>query len=115
MNKYRNRLDVIADMLSVVNDNDEAKKTKIMYRANMSWNLLNRYLNDLLETGLVNSKNSNSYVLTGKGKLFLQKYREYHKRHKKVEEQAKVIESEKMILENMAFNSGARVREDDKK
>ncbi len=105
MNKYRNRLDVIADMLSVVNDNDEAKKTKIMYQANMSWNLLNRYLNDLLETGLVRSRNSNSYVLTVKGKLFLEKYREYHKRHKKVEEQSRIIESEKVILENMAFNS----------
>jgi predicted transcriptional regulator len=104
MGKYRNRLDVIADMLSVASHKEGAKKTKIMYLANLSWNLLTRYLDDVLKTGLMSFENSNCYVLTEKGKLFLEKYSEYSKRHRKVEKQSKIIDSEKMILENMVFN-----------
>jgi predicted transcriptional regulator len=50
MGKYRSKLQIVADMLSVVSGND-AKKTRIMYLANLSWDLLNRYLNDLMEAG----------------------------------------------------------------
>lgn len=103
--KYRHRLEVIADMLSVVNGNDGAGKTKIMYLANLSWNLLTRYLADLLKTDLIRFGSSDSYVLTAKGKLFLEKYSEYRKRHKKVEEQSKIVESEKMVLQNIFLNA----------
>ncbi|MGQ9461394.1 MAG: winged helix-turn-helix domain-containing protein, partial [Candidatus Bathyarchaeaceae archaeon] len=37
MGKYRGRLDIVADILSVVNNNDGARKTRIMYQANLSY------------------------------------------------------------------------------
>jgi len=56
----------------VVSDND-AKKTRIMYLANLSWDLLTRYLNDLMEAGLVNLWSSDRHVLTPKGKRFIKR------------------------------------------
>jgi len=46
MGKYRDRLQIIADMLSVVRGG--AKKTHIMYQANLSYTLLGRYLSEVL-------------------------------------------------------------------
>jgi len=40
MGKYRDRLQIIADILSVVRDG--AKKTHVMYQANLSFTLLKR-------------------------------------------------------------------------
>lgn len=39
---YRSRYEIIADMLNVVSG--RAKKTKIMYQANLSYKLLQKYL-----------------------------------------------------------------------
>jgi predicted transcriptional regulator len=103
MGKYRDRLQIVADMLSVVSGND-AKKTRIMYLANLSWDLLNRYLNDLMEAGLLSFGSSDCYVLTPKGKLFLYKFSEYSKRCEKVEEHLNDLGKEKRTLENMCFN-----------
>ena len=103
MGKYRDRLQIVADMLSVVSGND-AKKTRIMYLANLSWDLLNRYLNDLMEAGLLSFGSSDCYVLTPKGKLFLYKFSEYSKRCEKVEEHLNDLDKEKRTLENMCFN-----------
>lgn len=103
MGKYRDRLQIVADMLSVVSGND-AKKTRIMYLANLSWDLLNRYLNDLMEAGLLSFGSSDCYVLTPKGKLYLYKFSEYSKRCEKVEEHLNDLDKEKRTLENMCFN-----------
>ena len=48
MRSYRERLDIVADMLQVVNEAG-AKKTQIMYKANLSYNLLKKYLADIVE------------------------------------------------------------------
>jgi len=92
-------------MLSVVSDNDGAKKTRIMYIANLSWELLNRYLNDLIEAGLLSYGSSGCYVLTPKGKLFLYMFSEYSKRCEKVEEHLNDLDKERRNLENMCFNA----------
>jgi len=66
VSKYRDRLQIIADMLSIARNG--AKKTQIMYQANLSYRLLGRYLREVLNAGLVKFENGNSYVLTAKGK-----------------------------------------------
>ena len=104
MGKYRDRLQIVADMLSVVSGND-AKKTRIMYLANLSWDLLNRYLNDLVEAGLLSFGSSGCYVLTPRGKLFLYRFSEYSKRCEKVNEHLNDLDKEKRNLENMCFNA----------
>ena len=68
MGNYRDRLDIIADILNVVSR--EAKKTQIMYQANLSYKVLQRYLNEIVQAALVRFETgSQSYMLTFKGKV----------------------------------------------
>jgi predicted transcriptional regulator len=105
MGKYRGRLDIIADILSVVNDNNGARKTRIMYQANLSYKLLTQYLNDVVETGLVKFKTNEYYMLTQKGKEFLEKFGEYSNSLQKVEVQLNHVEDQRVILEKMCPNA----------
>ena len=50
MERRRSNIEVIADMLRL----GEAGKTEIMYSANMSYFQLQKYLNFLLQLGLIN-------------------------------------------------------------
>jgi len=99
MGKYRGRLQIIADILSVVRDG--AKKTHVMYQANLSYTLLSRYLNEVLESGLVSRDNEDRYRLTRRGKNFLDRFNEYSKRCEQVEQQLNNVNDEKTVLENL--------------
>ncbi len=103
MGKYRSRLDIIADMLFVVRGND-ANKTRIMYQANLSYKLLCRYLEDVMNAGLIRFEKGNSYALTSKGEEFLKRFEEYQKQCKQLEEQNSSIQGERAELEKMLFN-----------
>ena len=74
VNKHRSREDIIADILSIARK--EPKKTQIMYRANLSYALLCKYMSMLTEAELVNYR-KNVYVLTSKGAAYLERYAEY--------------------------------------
>jgi len=105
MGKYRSRLRIVADMLSVVSDNGDSRKTRIMYLANLSWDLLNRYLNDLMEAGLLSFNSSGCYELTSKGKMFLGRFDEYSRRCEMVEEHFNDLKKERKNLETMCPSS----------
>jgi len=102
MSKYRDRLRIIADVLSIAGG--RAKKTQIMYQANLSYRLLCRYLEEVLDAGLVSCENEDCYVLTAKGKEFLVQHEEYSKHCKTFEEQSDNIGRTKTHL--MALCSG---------
>lgn len=100
MVKYRNKLHIIADILSIARKG--AKKTEIMYRANLSYKLLCRYLAEVVDAGLVSFKGSaGCYRLTRKGRVFLKQFGEYSKRHKQVEEQINDVNNQRMVLKKM--------------
>ena len=100
---YRSRLEIIADVLGVVSSG--AKKTQIMYQANLSYRLLTRYLRDVLELGLVRTANETTYELTEKGYGFLQQFRGYYERRVKVEAELNDVEEKKLVLVNTFLNS----------
>ncbi len=106
MGKYRSRLEIIADILCVVNDNDGARKTRIMYQANLSYKLLTQYLNGVVEAGLVKLGAKHCYMLTQKGKDFLAKFGAYSKSCEKVEVQLNHVEDQRVMLEKMCPNAG---------
>ena len=57
MNKKRDRLEIIKDILRAINDKGQSvKPTHIMYRANLSHQMLNLYTNDLLKRKLIAEK-----------------------------------------------------------
>jgi predicted transcriptional regulator len=99
MSKYRNRLQIIADILSIVSV--RARKTRIMYQANLSYRLLCRYMGEVMEAGLVSSVNEECYVLTARGKIFLTRHEQYSKRCKSLAEHLNHVNNEKSILEKM--------------
>ena len=107
MGRHRSRLKILASILSVVSDNAGAKKTQIMYQAYLSYSLLTRYLNDVLNAGLLVCDDGNRYILTQKGERFLARFGEYHKSRDVVEENLNHVEGQKVMLEEMCPNSGA--------
>jgi predicted transcriptional regulator len=76
----RERLQVIHDILKVIQENDgKIKPTHILYRANLSHQMLDEYLTELKEKEFIvekEAKRSKTFSLTDKGFEFLQKYRE---------------------------------------
>ncbi len=71
--KRRSKFDIVIAILDVVSGG--ATKTKIVYKANLNFNLATKYLDLLLEKGLVRT-DSSRYEITGEGKTFLEKAKE---------------------------------------
>jgi predicted transcriptional regulator len=105
MGKHRSRLKILAKILSVVSNNNCAKKTQIMYQAYLSYKLLTRYLGDVVEAGLVVGGDDNCYVLTRKGEEFLARFVEYSRSTEDIKEQVNQIEDQRSMLERMCPNS----------
>jgi predicted transcriptional regulator len=103
LSKYRDRLQIIASILSIASSG--AKKTRIMYQANLSYKLLCQYLDDVLDAGLICFEKGESYVLTAKGREFLDRHEEYSKRRKSLEQHLSHVNGEKTALENMCLST----------
>ena len=103
MSKYRDGLRIVADILFIARK--RAKKTQIMYQANLSYKLLCRYMVKVVDAGLI-AIEGEDYVLTTKGEEFLCRHEEYSKGCKSLEEYFNYVNNEKMILEKMCFNAG---------
>lgn len=115
LGQYRSKLQIIADILMVIRDGARggARKTRIMYQANLSYRLLNDYLDYTLGTDLisVSAENGNCYVVTPKGFEFLDKYKDYSQRNRDLEEQLQRVANEKAILEkNYVKSANSRSR-----
>jgi predicted transcriptional regulator len=97
---YRDRLDIIADILEVASRN--AKKTQIMYQANLSYKVLIKYLAEITEASLVDFHTvRQSYFLTQKGREFLETYRQYSKNSKNIEKRLNIVNNKKKALDEL--------------
>jgi len=92
-------LQIVADILAITCRG--AKKTQIMYKANLSYKLLCKYLDEVMTAGLVNCENGGCYVLTVKGKEFLSRYQEYSKHCESLEEHLNHVNGERDVLEKL--------------
>jgi predicted transcriptional regulator len=100
LGSYRDRLDIIADILNVVSR--EAKKTQIMYQANLSYKVLQRYLTEIVDASLVSFEDTNQlYLLTGKGHEYLDAYKEYTRCSKSMEKWLNEFSLRRQTLENL--------------
>lgn len=73
--KYRSRMDIAAAILEIAQGG--AIKTRIMYKAFLSFPQLKEYLELLLDGGLLEySEEEKEYYTTEKGKQFLKMYKE---------------------------------------
>jgi predicted transcriptional regulator len=71
--RYRSRTDIVSQILEAANGG--TTKTKIMYKAYLSYAQLKEYLSMMLENGLIeHERSTNSYKTTEKGLKFIQAY-----------------------------------------
>ena len=70
----RNNLDIYADIVKVTNGG--AKKTQIVYKCNLNFKIIKKYLAILIEKEFVEHKGK-LYFSTAKGKAFQTQYREF--------------------------------------
>jgi predicted transcriptional regulator len=98
MAKYRDGLGIIADILHAAGSG--AKKTHIMYTANLSYELLEKYLWATVQSGFLQA-NGEGYEVTGKGEAFLEKYLAFSSRYSKLENELRSALFEREILERM--------------
>ena len=78
MDKKRNRLEVIYDILRVIKDrNGKIKPTHILYKSNLSYQMMSEYLAELIEKGFIiegKTKTGKTYSITEKGVKYLNQY-----------------------------------------
>ena len=104
MGNYRGRLDIIADILNVASRNP--KKTQIMYQANLSYKVLQRYLSEIVSSSLIGYEDDKQcYKLTDKGRKFLEAYQKYSKTNKHVEKRLNDVASKKQVLLDLCHGS----------
>jgi predicted transcriptional regulator len=96
--KYRSRLEIIVDVLNTATNG--ASKTRIMYAANLSYKLLEKYIKETIESGFMSSGHR-GYEVTEKGKTFLEKYGDFSASYSRIEDQLKKILLEREALERM--------------
>jgi len=97
LGQHRTSLQILAEILKIVRAG--ARKTRIMYQANLSFAMLKKYLDYALETELVACPDGECYVATPKGHEFLEKYDRYLLRSSQVEDQMQAMAKEKAMLE----------------
>ena len=104
MGNYRGRLDIIADILNVASR--DAKKTQIMYQANLSYKVLQKYLAEVVGASLVCfEENKHCYQLTEKGRKFLREYDDYHRTNRHVEKRLNEVANRRKFLEDLSAES----------
>jgi len=102
---YRRRIDIIAAVLGAVDKG--ATKTQVMYRANLSYKLLTKYLNQVLEFGFVHFEvGEGQYIITIKGKRFLGRYEDYLRHNKRIERHIDNMRTKRKALEELCSDKG---------
>src|SRR5208283_23461 len=109
MSKNRSRLDIVRDMLSVAVV--KARKTKIMYQANLNFMQVNSYLKGLLDGGLLQLNGDSYYLITQKGHQFIILYDDYLERCNRIREEARDTAKGRQMLEHMCFNDNCDTKQ----
>ncbi len=80
MSKKRGRLEIIHDILNAIKlKGGEIKPTHLLYKSNLSHQMMSDYLKELIKKGFVKEQegknNSKTYILTKKGYDYLAEYK----------------------------------------
>jgi predicted transcriptional regulator len=91
--QYRSRIQIAADILEIARAG--SRKTKIMYLGNLSFDLLQKYLDLLVNYELLEVRGGpeKSYVSTEKGRQFLVDYYELQKYSEMAESKKRALET----------------------
>jgi predicted transcriptional regulator len=95
MGKNRDRLSIVAAILEAANTG--ASKTRIMFAANLSFSLLEKYLAVALKSEFVRVEDYR-YSLTENGREFLKQYRHFEDRYIRAQTLLESLSSEREKL-----------------
>jgi predicted transcriptional regulator len=95
LGKNRDSLSIIAAILDACST--QTNKTHIMFSANLSFKLLEKYLETLTRTGLIKVE-GNKYELTEGGLEFIANFRSVHERYISAQKTFESVESERKKL-----------------
>ena len=84
MNQKRDRVEIMHDILILVRSKEgDAGPTHIMYKANLSHQMLTEYMNELMGKGFlmeeINKRGKRTYKITDKGHAFIKDYQSIRK------------------------------------
>ncbi len=78
MDKKRNKLEIVHDILVVIKDkNGRIKPTHVLYKSNLSYSMMEQYLEELISNGLIKEiklKKGKTYQITEKGLSYISQY-----------------------------------------
>jgi predicted transcriptional regulator len=103
LGRNRDRLRIVAAILEAANSG--SSKTRIMFSANLSFKLLEKYLGLAVSAGFVQVHDS-VYLLTESGHEFLKQYSDFHERYAKAQEQIEALDSEHEKLAKLCERRG---------
>lgn len=79
MDKKRNKLEVIKDILEVIRaKSGKIKPTHILYKSNLSHYMMEEYMTELMQKGFIKeikTEKSRTYSITEKGLQYLERYK----------------------------------------
>jgi predicted transcriptional regulator len=101
LGKNRGRFDLVAAVLDATGGNG-TNKTRIMFAARLSFNLLEKYLGITLRLGFVESQGS-SYSLTLQGREFLLRYRRFQELSNAVQRSLEKLGAERARLARLCM------------
>jgi len=101
-NKNRDKLEIVKDMLLIASI--KVRKTKMMYQANLSYLQVEKYLKSLLERDLLECVGDSYYLITNRGKAFLQMYADYIERCRRIGDEVNGARKDRLLLASMCFN-----------
>ena len=83
MKRYRNSTQIVCDVLVATKEcgQEGIKTTALLSRSNLSHGRMRTFLSTLTGSGLINQikfDGKNTFVITEKGKLFLEEYKKFH-------------------------------------
>jgi len=100
--KNRHKVEIVADILEICRN--YTRKTNIMYEANLSFQLLTKYLRLLHQSNLIKAgEDGYVYSATDKGLEFLKHYYELRHHSRMADEKRKVVESSLSIPDTENF------------
>jgi predicted transcriptional regulator len=98
---YREKIDIMAKILQIASGN--AKKTQIMYQANLNHKVLQKYLAEMIQASLLKfEKTIECYVPTENGRAFLNVYNEYSQCNSAMKKWASDMMQKKAELEKIS-------------
>ncbi len=103
-------MDILADVLAAAEKG--ARKTRIMQQANLSHDLLRKYLGEAVSNAFLQS-NGFGFELTEKGQKFLEQYKQLYEEYSKVGSSLKSIMSKWEALEHTCQNFPVNERKTD--